>query len=478
MRHEFRKSGAAARAWRFGILWGVLAMALGAAGVPARAEPFAYVPNQFSNSGTVSVIDTAKNEVVKTITVGPFPYGVTVTPNGRYAYINVGTNVAVIDTAHNMVAAMIDVGAAPTQVGVTPDGRFAYVTKPLANNVSVIDTATNKVFTTIEDVASAAGIAVAPNGKFVYATNSVFNAISVIDTAKNEVVETITPVGDNPVFLALTPDGRFAYVTNAISNTVSVISTAKNKVVATIDVETFPAGVAISPHGTRAYVTNYGTFQAPGSSVSVIDTLRNKVIDTIKVGTNPTDVAFTPDGRFAYVANQGTNTVSVIDTAKKSVVKTVNVGEGPTGIGIVPPSALQVTPTSDIVIVAKGRGKFAPSSFKYELQATTGSVKVAIAGIPSWLNASFTSASVTTSPLVVTFSLKKHGALFHHPDRAKIAFINKTNGHGNTTRTVTLKFVDEQDCKDGKWRHFPFPPGPFRNQDHCINHLARHVASP
>ena len=48
-----------------------------------------------------------------------------------------------------------------------------------------------------------------------------------------------------------------AYVTNdSGSNSVSVIDTATNTVVATIAVGQFPFGVAITPDGTRAYVTN------------------------------------------------------------------------------------------------------------------------------------------------------------------------------------------------------------------------------
>ena len=47
-----------------------------------------------------------------------------------------------------------------------------------------------------------------------------------------------------------------AYVTNNGSNTVSVIDTATNTVVATIPVGFRPFGVAITPDGTRAYVTN------------------------------------------------------------------------------------------------------------------------------------------------------------------------------------------------------------------------------
>ncbi len=101
------------------------------------------------------------------------------------------------------------------------------------------------------------------------------NTVSVIDTATNTVVATI-PVGQGPWEVAITPDGTRAYVTNAFSNTVSVIDTATNTVVATIPVGAL--GVAITPDGTRAYVTN------GSSAVSVIDTATNTVVATIPVG--------------------------------------------------------------------------------------------------------------------------------------------------------------------------------------------------
>jgi YVTN family beta-propeller protein len=44
----------------------------------------------------------------------------------------------------------------------------------------------------------------------------------------------------------------FAYVANRNSNSVSVINTASNTVVATVGVGACPAGVAITPDGTRA----------------------------------------------------------------------------------------------------------------------------------------------------------------------------------------------------------------------------------
>ena len=64
-------------------------------------------------------------------------------------------------------------------------------------------------------------------------------------------------------------------MTNINDGTVSVIDTAVNSVIASITIGQGPvsgegpAGVAISPDGTRAYVSN---FSYTGSAVSVIDT--------------------------------------------------------------------------------------------------------------------------------------------------------------------------------------------------------------
>ena len=90
--------------------------------------------------------------------------------------------------------------------------------------------------------------------------------MSVISTATNTVTATI-PVGNSPIGVAVTPNGEYAYVTNEGSDTVSVINTATNAVTANITVGTMPMGVAVTPNGAYAYVTNRGIEAAKPSSV-------------------------------------------------------------------------------------------------------------------------------------------------------------------------------------------------------------------
>lgn len=84
-----------------------------------------FVANQGSKKApgrTVSVIDLARLEVVKTIETGPGAHGVVVTTDGRYAFVTntYGNTVSVIDVGGLEVAATVPVGKGPNGVSVTP----------------------------------------------------------------------------------------------------------------------------------------------------------------------------------------------------------------------------------------------------------------------------------------------------------------------------------------------------------------------
>jgi YVTN family beta-propeller protein len=137
-----------------------------------------------------------------------------------------------------------------------------------------------------------------------------------------------------------------AYVTNIGSPLgtqallgVSVIDTSSNTVVAMVGVGDSPEGVAITPDGTRAYVTDTGGVSVSVVDIVVTDSGYNTVVAKVGVGSAPWGVAITPDGTRAYVTNEQSKSVSVIDTletdsAYNTVVATVKVGVNPIGVAV------------------------------------------------------------------------------------------------------------------------------------------------
>ena len=101
-----------------------------------------------------------------------------------------------------------------------------------------------------------------------------------------------------------------------------------------------------------------------------------------------------------------------------------------------PAPVLQVTPATNIASSGNLGGPFSPSSFAYQLQATSGSVGYSISGVPGWLTASSTSGTVSTSATAVTFTINS-GANTLSPAtyNATITFTDTTNN--NTVQTTT-----------------------------------------
>lgn len=146
----------------------------------------------------------------------------------------------------------------------------------------------------------------------------------------DRVIATI-PVGRNPASVAITPDGSRAYVTNEGTRTLSVIDTATNTVATTVPVGA-ATGVVITPDGARAYARNNG-----GDGVSVIDTATNTVAATIPLpwSGSSASIAIAPNGAHVY-ATSDRGTISVIDTATNSVTDTIRLGGQLEGITVAP----------------------------------------------------------------------------------------------------------------------------------------------
>ncbi|MBI3961116.1 MAG: YncE family protein [Deinococcus sp.] len=148
-------------------------------------------------------------------------------------------------------------------------------------------------------------------------------------TAQSAMVATV-PVGASPSGVAVSPDGTRVYVTNFFSDTVSVIDTSTNRVTSTVRVGPGPTGIAVHPDGTRLYVANL-----VGETISVIDTATYRVITTLNAPAAA--IAVHPDGTRLYATTRdGTNSVLVFDTATSLRAATIPVGAAPVDLAISP----------------------------------------------------------------------------------------------------------------------------------------------
>ncbi len=156
------------------------------------------------------------------------------------------------------------------------------------------------------------------------------NAITFIDTATDKVTFTLTTTNLYPSGIAITPDGTQAYVTNYFDTGTSlmVVDIANRKIRSQIPLPAnYPKHVYLTPDGSQAWV-NYDQ----GTQVTIIDTLTNTIANTLNVGAVAyTGMAFNNTGTRAYIALYGGN-LGVYDTSTLALVTMIPVGPWPVDV--------------------------------------------------------------------------------------------------------------------------------------------------
>lgn len=319
------------------------------------------------NINTVTVLDLEHFLPLKTLTDPSFNGAYTITMNhaGTKAYVtnSGGTTVTVISTATDTVIATISGFDGPSAMVITSDDTIGYVSNYGANSplpsgsgttVRKVDLINNIIIGSpiITSLAPAA-LAITSDNAYVYSANYVDGnpntaTVTKIQTSNNAVttIGPFSPGLSGPFSIKLTPDNTKAVITNfgsnnfvPFGNTVSILNLL-NSTIVNIPAGIQPSGLDITSDGKYAYFSNYNTLYAYVSNqlpnpqtvppttlpnfsfnnltagqgtVNIIDLSTNKIISpTIAVGQSPGNISISPNGSFALVSGYTSNTITVI----------------------------------------------------------------------------------------------------------------------------------------------------------------------
>ena len=152
-------------------------------------------------SGTVSVIDTASNTVVKTINVGLHPTGMALSPSGDRVYITNANSdtVSVVDTFTDTVVKTLYVGGGGPGAGSGLGGGARR--GPFPAPAPLLGASPNAV-------------AVSRDGRTLYVANASQNAVAVVDVDRpaNDAVRGLIPTGWYPTAVALDATGDELFI--------------------------------------------------------------------------------------------------------------------------------------------------------------------------------------------------------------------------------------------------------------------------
>lgn len=175
-------------------------------------------------SGTVTAIDLARGERLKTVKTGAGAEGIAVSPDGREVWVGnrASDSLVALDAATLETRRTVPCASFPIRLELSPDGGTLLASNARSGDVAFFDARTGtelrrvRMPTASKDSAGRLfadrfgkspvpiGLLVSPSGKLAFVANSNADAVVVLDLATGAVLRTL-PAGAEPDGLAWTP---------------------------------------------------------------------------------------------------------------------------------------------------------------------------------------------------------------------------------------------------------------------------------
>jgi YVTN family beta-propeller protein len=159
--------------------------------------------------------------------------------------------------------AIMDSGTKPKSVEFSPDGSRMYVAQLDGNGLDVYDVATLSHLGEIRlsppqrDSRGFVEIAFRPGSGEIWISQMTTGEVHILDIGAQTPLASLRTGGSWSKVICFSPDGSYVFVSNWLSEDVSVISAADRRLLGRIPVGTVPRGLAISPDGTKLFVSDY-----------------------------------------------------------------------------------------------------------------------------------------------------------------------------------------------------------------------------
>ena len=270
-------------------------------------------------------------------------YDVKVSPGGLYIYAVNGGFINKIDS-RNIAGGSIDSGSTgdnSVSLTISPNGRYAYVVSTGSQLLEKFDT--NNL--SAGPVASVYGgvypynVVISSDGLYVYVMNTDNCVVKKFDASSLEQIGSDLTVGNAPISMTISPDDDYLYVVND-SAPLQKIDTQTMTEVASIDIHledgVYPFSVDISPDGLYLYViiidwgdNYYGYLQKIRTSDMA---LVGDMINTSSI--SPQDIVVSSDGLYVYIVSYYDSFMEKYRTSDMAFITNISVAEYPSRIAL------------------------------------------------------------------------------------------------------------------------------------------------
>ena len=295
-----------------------------------------FIANPSAQS--VAVIDLSSFSLLETAPVGKAVSSVLFTSDLLYlATANRDKSLSVLDWTSRKVVATLSAGEVRRSI-LPPNSRILYLLVPGKNRslIYTLDLSSPKLVKRYES-ARLSDFVLTPFGErlLLLEGDSLKTYVSLDFSFVSGLK--IKARGDH---LYTTPAGNKLYVLSREAKTLTIIKRSTNQVIKELPVDERANHLVFSPDGARLVIDN-----SRSGSLTVVDAALDSILGTCEVPYAPADIAISPHGTFAFLLSRDHKRVDLIALASCTLLKTFNFTSKPQALFVLGKRlSLPVTP--------------------------------------------------------------------------------------------------------------------------------------
>lgn len=160
----------------------------------------------------LSVISLAAQKVIKTIPIGAYPRGITISRDSKFAFVaQMGGSVVHKITLGTWEREILNVGSNPRAIVLSPDNTILYASLNAAGRVVAYDLAKGKVIRSVKTGAAARSLDISEDGSALYVVNYQSNTLVKLNADTFELIQRLRPCNE-PIGVTYEPLNKRVWV--------------------------------------------------------------------------------------------------------------------------------------------------------------------------------------------------------------------------------------------------------------------------
>jgi DNA-binding beta-propeller fold protein YncE len=313
---------------------------------PAKAPSQVFAVN--TGDGSISLVDIPAMKTVQTHKVGPRPYGIAISKDGKTVAVGVEDEEKVKfyslpdfkQKGETKIGRMFN-----DHIVLTPDGKHIIVANFYSDDIVGIDIETMKEAFRIKETSAPHVVKYGPLQKYAYVTCKKITGIAIVDPAERKLVK-FHQINVNPRSLTFSPDEKTVFFGSFWVNGFFAMDAESGKVTQlfALDPPKDNSGQQeVTYHGVEAVYPSIVLGANEGRSyVDAVDVKTGKLLDRLTTDVSkPCCIERIPgtDPVRVLISNIGDGTLQLAEVSKEGKLKSLDkatVGKAPKRVAFVP----------------------------------------------------------------------------------------------------------------------------------------------